>query len=140
MRLMPIAITALALTTVATPATAQSQLPSREMDAAQRLNDPIVQDGLAAAVSAVAGIVLDTRVGPLAAITGDVGPNDTLRDVKRREDPYFEERLHDDARRAVATAGGMASGGAAMSVELQRTADRLRAALAPLAGMIAGYD
>ena len=140
MRLMPIALSALALTTVAVPAMAQSQLPSREIEAAQRLNDPIVQEGLAAAVSAVAGIVLDTRVGPLAAITGDVGPNDTLRDVQRRNDPYFEERLHDDTRRAVATAGGMASSGAAMSVELQRTAERLRAALAPLAGMIPTYD
>lgn len=140
MRLMPIALSALVLTTVATPAVAQSQLPSREIEAAQRLNDPIVQEGLAAAVSAVAGIVLDTRVGPLAAITGDVGPNDTLRDVQRRDDPYFEERLHDDTRRAVAAAGGMASSGAAMSVELQRTAERLRAALAPLAGMIPTYD
>ncbi len=140
MRLMPIAITALALTTVATPAVAQSQVPSREIDAAQRLNDPVVQEGLAAAVSAVAGIVLDTQVGPLAAYTGDVRPNDTLRDVTRRDDPYFEERLHDNARRAIATAGGMASSGAAMSVELQRTADRLRAALAPLGGMLPSYD
>ncbi len=138
MRLMPIA---LALTVLATPAiAAPAAAQSREQDAARQLNDPVVQEGLAAAVSAMAGIVLDTRVGPLARYTDDVRPSDTLRDIKRRDDPHFEARLHDNARRAIATAGAMASDGVAMSGELARTADRLRAAIAPLAGMLDRYD
>ena len=99
------------------------------------MQNPLVQDGLAAAISQLAGIVLDTHVGPLAALTGpdgDVRAGDTLRDVERRRDPGFEAKLHDRARGAVATAGAVAGGVAVQSAELRRTADRLRAALAPL--------
>lgn len=132
MRLISIAIL---LSAVAVPAAAQS----RDADAVRKLNDPVVQEGLAAAVSALAGIVLDTRVGPLARYNDDIRPTDTLRDVQRRRDPAFEARLHDDARRAVAVAGRTASDGVAMSAELKRTADRLRAALAPLADVARAY-
>ena len=126
MRLI-LASTALAM--VAMPAVAQ---PRDAGDIARRLNDPVVQEGVASAMSTIAGIVLDTRIGPLARYSdGRVHPNDTLRDVKRRDDPYFEERLHDDTRRAVRGAGAMASDGAAMAGELARTAARLQAALAP---------
>lgn len=133
MRLIP---AALALCVIASPAAAQS----RADDAARRLNDPVVQEGVAAAVSALAGIVLDTRVGPLARYTDprdDVRPNDTLRDLKRRDDPHFEARLRDDTRRAVAGAGMVATDALAMSSELARTAARLQAALAPLGGLLA---
>jgi hypothetical protein len=142
MRLMPTALSVLALATVATPAAAQfsAGAQSRDVDAVRQLNDPVVQEGLAAAVSALAGIVLDTRVGPLAGYADGVRPGDTLRDVKRRDDPRFEARLHDDARRAIAGAGAMAGTGVAMSAEVRRTADRLQAALAPLAGMLGRYD
>ena len=124
---------ALVLSAVATPVAAQS----RAADTARKLNDPVVQEGAAAAVSALAGILLDTRIGPLAAYSRDVRPTDTLRDLKRRDDPQFEARLHDDARRAAAAAGAVTSDALAMSGEVARTADRLRAALAPLAGLLA---
>ncbi|MES2337052.1 MAG: hypothetical protein V4537_03015 [Pseudomonadota bacterium] len=127
---------AAALSAVALPAAAQTRDSAR---AVERLNDPVVQAGLTAAIDALAGIVLDTRVGPLARYTDDIRPNDTLRDVKRRDDPQFEARLHDNARRAIATAGAAASDGVAMSAELARTADRLRAAIAPLAGLAGAY-
>lgn len=132
---MRFAIAATALSLIALPAAAQSRA---EVQAAERLNDPIVQEGAAAAVSALAGIVLDTRVGALARYADprdDIRPNDTLRDIKRRDDPHFEARLQDDTRRSVAIAGVAAGDMVAMSGELLRTADRLRAALAPLAGM-----
>ena len=132
MRLLPIA---LILSAVATPAAAQS----RDADVVRRLNDPVAQEGLAAAFSALAGIVLDTRVGPLARYSDEIEPGDTLRDVERRRDPHFEERLHDNARRAVRGAGAMAGDGVVMASELRRTADRMRAALAPLAGMARAY-
>lgn len=134
MRLIP---AALALCVIAAPAAAQSRA---EVDAARRLNDPVVQEGIAGAVSALAGIVLDTRVGPLARYTDprdDIRPNDTLRDIERRRDPHFEARLHDDTRRAVAGAGMVAGDALAMSSELARTAGRLQAAIAPLSGLLA---
>jgi hypothetical protein len=133
MRLVP---AALMLSAVAVPAAAQSQVE----DAARQLQDPIAQEAIAMAVSSIAAIVLDTRVGQLAQVLGpesDIRPSDTLRDVQRRKDPDFEAKLQDDTRRAVATAGSAAVGAAAMSGELQRTAERLQAAMAPLAGVLA---
>lgn len=116
--------------TIAAPAAARDVPPAAEL--ADRLADPMVQEGVAGAVSALAGIVLDTRVGPLARYTdGRIHPNDTLRDMKRREDPHFEARLHDNTRRAVRTAGVVAGDATAMAGELSVTAARLRAALAP---------
>jgi hypothetical protein len=93
-------------------------------------------------MSGLAAIVLDTRVGPLAQFAdpdSDIRPSDTLRDVERRRDPQFEAKLHDQTRRAVATAGLAANDALAMSGELARTADRLRSALAPLASMVEDY-
>ena len=93
------------------------------------------------AMSALAGIVLDTKVGPLARYSdGDIRPSDTLRDIERRRDPHFEAKLHDQTRRAVGTVGAVASDTLAMTGELARTADRLRDALAPLAGALQSYD
>ena len=125
---MRVMLSAIALSVVAFPAAAQS----RADVAVDRLNDPVVQEGVAAMVGALAGIVLDTRVGLLAAYSDGIRPNDTLRDIKRRDDPGFEARLHDDTRHAVAKSGAVASDAVAMSGELRRTAERLRAALAPL--------
>lgn len=128
------------LCAIALPAAAQSQ---READAVRALNDPIVQEGVAMAMSGLAGIVLDTRVGPLARYADpheDIRPSDTLRDLERRRDPHFEAKLHDRTRRAVAGMGLVAGDALAMSGELARTADRLRDALAPLAGAIEAYN
>lgn len=108
--------------------------------AAAALQNPLVQDGLARTVTRLAGIVLDTRVGPLATLADpgdDIRPGDTLRDLKHRDDPQFERHLDDSTRRAVATAGLVAGGVASEGAELQRTADRLRTALAPLLAALA---
>jgi len=128
------------LCALALPAAAQSQ---READAVRALNEPMVQEGIAMAMAGLAGIVLDTKVGPLARYAdpeADIRPSDTLRDVERRKDPHFEAKLHDQTRRAVATVGVVAGDALAMSGELARTADRLRDALAPLAGAVEAYS
>jgi hypothetical protein len=121
------------LCTAAAPAMAQSRDQSAAV--AQALKNPMVQEAVAATMSNFAGIVLDTRVGPLAHYADprdDIRPNDTLRDIERRRDPAFEKRLHDDTRRAVAGAGMLADDVLTMSASLQETANRLRAALEPL--------
>ncbi|NIJ21156.1 hypothetical protein FHS95_002859 [Sphingomonas naasensis] len=128
------------LCAIALPAAAQSQ---READAVRALNEPMVQEGIAMAMTGLAGIVLDTRVGPLARYAdpdADIRPSDTLRDLERRRDPHFEAKLHDRTRRAVAATGAIAGDALAMSGELAKTADRLRDALAPLAGAIEAYS
>ena len=125
---------------VAAPAAAHDAAPARPRitadQAAAALQNPLVQDGLAGALTQLVGIVLDTRVGPLAALTDpaeDVRPGDTLRDLEHRDDPRFEQHLHDRTRRALAVAGGVAG----ETAELERTSRRLEAALAPLIGAAA---
>jgi len=132
---------AVPLVLLATPAFAQDHHPAPTTDqrvaaAGAALSNPAVQESAATLVSALAGAVLDTHVGPMAHYIDPrdgVRPNDTLRDVVTRDDPNFERRLHDGTRGAVAQAGQAAHDAAAMSAELNATAARLRALVA-LAG------
>ncbi|MDT8760613.1 hypothetical protein MZO42_18075 [Sphingomonas psychrotolerans] len=137
---MRLVSTAALLCAIALPAAAQSR---DQAEAVRRLNDPMVQEGVAMAMSALAGIVLDTKVGPLAHYAdpeADIRPSDTLRDVERRRDPHFEAKLHDRTRRAVGAVGAVANDTLAMSGELARTADRLREALGSLQGAAEAYS
>lgn len=123
---------ALSLALAATPAVAQDRAALRNLDAdkaAALLSNPAVQNGLAALIGQFTDALLETRVGPMAALTDprdDVRSNDTLRDVLRRDDPYFDERLRDNTRRSLATAGAAARGAAEMNRELKATTERLR--------------
>lgn len=122
----------------ATPAA--SPRPSAAV-AVAALNDPALQQIAALEIASLAGIVLDTKVGPLAALTDPrdhVRPNDTLRDMVHRSDPEAERHLYEGSRRAVAAAGAVAAGSVAEAAELKRTADRLQIALAPLAAALRG--
>lgn len=126
--ILPLAAVAL----VASPAAAQNRAGLRDLDAdkaAALLSNPAVQDGLAALIGQFTDAFLQTRVGPMAALTDprdDVRSNDTLRDVLRRDDPHFDERLRNNTRRSLATAGAAARGAADMNRELKATAERLR--------------
>lgn len=127
----------LALLVATSPAAAQQVGPSRlkAADAARLLASPAAQDLLAAQIAALAGIVLDTKVGPLAALADprdDVHPNDTLHSIERRRDPEYDRHLYERSHHAVTTAGAVVGGAVTEAAELQRTADRLRAALTPV--------
>lgn len=141
---MRIALATLALI-VASPAVAaprEAVRPTPEQ-AAAALQNPLVQDAAARELTQLVGIVLDARVGPMGPLAGrnaGVRPNDTLRDIVRHDDPRFEEHLYRDTRQALGTAGAVAGGAAAEAQELKRTADRLKAALAPLLGVIGQGD
>lgn len=132
---MRLLLIATAVSAVALPAAAQS----RAEDTVRALNDPMVQEGASLAVGMIAGIILDTKVGMLSHYDRSIRPDDTLRDVQRRTDPQFEAKLRDGTRKAVAKAGMVAADTAAMAGEFARTADRLRAAIAPLAALAEGY-
>lgn len=129
---------------VANPAAAQDRAPPPpSLDAvASGLSNPMVQDALASTITGIADAVMATRVGPLARLTDprdDIRPGDTLADIKRRDDPYYRERLYDDSRRGAAAAGAAAHDMAGMAVELGATVARLRAALAPLGAATDAY-
>jgi hypothetical protein len=132
---MRIALAAVALI-AASPAVAREPARPTAEQAAAALGNPLVQEAAARALTQLVGIVLDTRVGPSAALDPSVRPNDTLRDVVRRDDPDFEARLYEGTRRSLGTAAAVAGGAAVQARELKRTADRLEAALAPLLGAL----
>ena len=141
---MRIALAAFALI-AASPAVAQTREPVRPTpeQAAAALGNPLVQEAAARALTQLVGIVLDTRVGPAAALTHPderIRPTDKLRDLARRDDPQFEERLYHGTKRTLGTAAVVAGGAAAQAKELKRTADRLEAALAPLLGALGGAE
>ena len=139
---MHLVLTAALFCAVAMPALAQQSQPAPTRDASTRdkaealaraLNNPMVQEGAAAMLTNLAGIVLDTRVGSIARYADPrIGEQDTLRDIQRRNDPDFEKHFHQDARAAVAVAGKLTDGALQMQESLDQTAARLRAALAPL--------
>jgi hypothetical protein len=115
----------------ATPAFAHEAPPPRLPDArtaATLLTDPRVQDALATLVTRFSDALLDTHVGPLAALDpdSDVAPGDTLGDLAARRDPHFRRHLYENARRTADTAGRTAGAAVAMSDELAATAARLR--------------
>lgn len=127
----------LVLTVAAAPAMAQTQAPSQDRAEAMAhaLDNPMVQAALAGTLSNLAGIVLDTRVGPLAhyaAPEDDIRPDDTLHSIARRRDPQFDKHLQDNARHAVAATATTARDVLEMRDSIDETGRRLRAALAPL--------
>lgn len=127
-----------ALALVATPAVAQDRdgppAPMPQMsarDAARVLNNPMVQNGLVGLLDALTDAVMETRVGPMAAIApnSDIRPNDTLDSMAARRNPDYRNQIHRNAKRTVAAAGRSANAAVAMSDELKATTERVRRVL-----------
>lgn len=140
MRIAPFAVTLLLAAAPVLAAPPRAARPSAEQ-AVRALQDPMAQELATGVVDQLIGIVLDTRVGPVAALTDPrdyIRPTDTLADLKRRDDPQFDRRLHADTRRAVGTMAAVAGGAMAQTAELRRTVARLQAALGPLVAALAG--
>ncbi len=124
---------------LAGPAFAQDSAPPpphSQIDAAQvgaMLSNPLVQEIVAATVDQYADALLQTHVGPLAKLTDPrdhVRPQDTLGDLAARSNPNYRQDIHNKARSTVAAVGRTASDMAALTAEIRRTTERLRAVLA----------
>ncbi|MFM5913987.1 MAG: hypothetical protein ACKOPR_04475 [Chakrabartia godavariana] len=111
-----------------TPALAQDEplrASEKAQDVADRLNDPVMQAALAGGMEAMVQSVLDMRVDGIAKavepLTGRPSAmrGKTVRDLAARDDPYFDERVHESTRKMVAGTGAMASGLAAAMPELE---------------------
>lgn len=134
MRLYSLALLGL---TAASPALARDPAPrpAPSIDAAQvgaLLSNPLIQEGLASVFDQYAGALLQTRIGPVAKLAdprSGIRPDDTLGDLATRQDPHFNDHLHTTAKGAIAATGQAAKDLASLTAELQRTTDRLRAAL-----------
>ena len=121
----------------ATPALAQDRDASPPMPpmnahaAANALNNPMVQNGVVGLIDALTDAVMETRVGPMAAITPDsnIRPNDTLDSMAARRNPDYRNEIHRSAKQTVVAAGRTAGAAAAMSDELKATTERVRRVL-----------
>lgn len=118
--------------TVATPALARDRYdapPARDSvrAAADALNDPRTQIGVAVLLDQLTTAVLDTRVGPLGDLApdSDIRPNDTIGSVQARRDPAFRNKLRTGTVGAVMAAGRVANGAATMTDSISDTAARL---------------
>jgi hypothetical protein len=123
-------IVATAAALIAAPVAAQERAP--EADLAERLNSPVVQYGVPAAIATMLSALMETRVGGFAQFTNpeeDIRPNDTLGDLIERDDPEFRQRAYADARRSTEMVGRMAGSFAAMMPELRASAERMRGEL-----------
>lgn len=121
---------------IAAPSAAQVGDVPPEVELADRLNDPVVQQAVPAAMAAMLAALMDTRVGGLAALTDpaeDIRPGDTLGDLVARDDPGFQTRAYADARRSTEMMGRMAGSIATIMPELRASADRMRDALGSIA-------
>ena len=123
----------------ATPALAQDRdAPppglAPQMDAraaANALNNPMVQNGVVGLIDALTDAVMQTRVGPMAAIAPDasIRPNDTLDSMAARRNPDYRNEIHRNAKQTVVAAGRTAGATVAMSDELKATTERVRRVL-----------
>jgi len=122
----------------ATPALAQDRDappgPAPQVNAraaANALNNPMVQNGVVGLIDALTDAVMETRVGPMAAIAPDssIRPNDTLDSMAARRNPDYRNEIHRTAKQTVVAAGRTAGAAVAMSDELKATTERVRRVL-----------
>lgn len=113
---------------ISTPAFAQdapSRASEKAQDVADKLNDPVMQAALVGGMEAMVQSVLDMRVDGIAKamepLTGKPSKirGKTVRDLAARDDPHFDQRVHESTRKMVAGTGAMASGLAAAMPELE---------------------
>jgi hypothetical protein len=120
----------------ASPALAQDSdaPPVPQMNAraaANALNNPMVQNGVVGLIDALTDAVMETRVGPMAALAPDssIRPNDTLDSMAARHNPDYRNEIHRSAKQTVVAAGRTAGAAVAMSDELKATTERVRRVL-----------
>jgi hypothetical protein len=131
MRRILIGTAALAL---AAPAGAQVVSPE-DKDLVRAVPPPEQIEATADAVHRVVGAVLDMPIGPLVDAIDAADPDRrrarryprerTVGEMASRDDPYFEERLHDTIEGAAASADVIAAEVAVVAPEMRRAIGRI---------------
>lgn len=96
---------------------------------ADRVDDPIVQEGFSEGIERMAGAMMNMRVGPLAEAIERARPgtvdrrirrDSTVGDLAGRDADYLPERLGDQSRQMMGMMGGFARAMATMMPEFER--------------------
>lgn len=97
-------------------------------DFADRVDDPMVQDGVSDSIERMAGAMMNVRVGPLAEAIERARPgtvdrrirrDSTVGDLAGRDADYLPERLGDQSREMLGMMGGFARAMATMMPEFE---------------------
>lgn len=98
-------------------------------DIADRMDDPLVQDGVSNGIERMAGAMMNVRVGPMVEAIERARPgtvdrrirrDSTVGDLAGRDADYLPERLGDQSREMMGMMGGFARAMAAMMPEFER--------------------
>jgi hypothetical protein len=130
------ALLALSLMSVAAPALAQSEAQRDVEKMADVLGDPVTQDMAAGAIGAMMDAILDMRIDGIAKAIEPLNkgktaalPGRTVRDLARRDDPDFEDKMQSGTRQAVGSIGALASALAVAMPEFERAMKRMKDAV-----------
>ncbi|MCJ8156658.1 hypothetical protein [Sphingomonas sp. LaA6.9] len=140
MRYFVLGLVALAFTA---PVHAQDNDVAPEERIAKTMNDPVMQDRVAGAMSGVMGAVLDMRIGEIERAidpTSRTPRDETLRDRAERDDPYFEERMTHRTRAMTGTMGAMATQMVVMMPELRRLMAEMAGRMADIGSRVSLPD
>jgi hypothetical protein len=124
---------------VATPALAGSRHPedAEIVRAADKLNDPRMQDAMSGMMVAMADMMMSMRIDKFRDAVAKVDPDArrdrdgdwdnarTLGDVMERDNPRFREELAGNSRMAMGMMGTMATSMADMMPEFRAMAERM---------------
>ncbi len=122
---------AVSLLAMSSPALASESSRSVEKAAAV-LNDPATHSAMAGGFAALLNAMLDIRVDGIAKALEPMNKGkpikmkgNTLREIAHREDPKFEQKMHNGTRTAVAGMGAMASAMAVMLPQLEEAMGKM---------------
>lgn len=98
-------------------------------DFADRVDDPMVQDGVSEGIERMAGTMMNMRVGPMVdaierarpgTVNSRIRRDSTIGDLAGRDADYLPERLGDESREMMGMMGGFARAMATMMPEFER--------------------
>ena len=131
---MRVAFALAAAALAAAPAAAQPgyDRPLDEREIRQSLPSPAELQGMAAALDQMMGALLTLDIGPVIDAADPMRrnpeygrPGRTLRELGRRDDPYFEQRMRAGVHGSTAAVGQMIGAFATIAPVLQRSLEDL---------------
>ena len=134
MRSVLLPVLALSFASPALAATSEAQRDVQKM--ADRLNDRGTQTAMADTLSTMLGALMNIRLDGVAKALEPLNQGrkldmlgKTVGDMVAKDDPHFEDRMHDGTRAAVGSMGALASALAVMIPQLEKAAKKMGNAL-----------
>jgi hypothetical protein len=138
--LVVVSAIALAAPATAAPALAANKGAQEMEQMAKTMNDPAMQEGMANAMSAMFGAMMDMRLDGITKAMEPLGGKkmklhgSTLRENLAHDDPNFEAKMQTQTRTAVRGMGAMATAMVAIMPQLMGAMEKMGGALGGTVG------